>query len=259
MSVGVVELFEELLGAYSVGAVQTESKPAKLYGSELALAIQDGPWQDTRLLHGVAGFYSEIYELNLVLSRTQKLGSEPLTVDQADNLMEELGDIAWYLGLIAQAARLPEWYKATLCDDPGVPTVFDIYQEDFVPAFDREFNFTADGAKDLFCLGASMANVIKARVFYRRQLFKLGDSEYQCEFPLMLAMHLIAILTRLTRLSYKVRKDDTVCLYAVSAADWTRIMARNLDKLRRRFPEAFTEEDANNRDLASEREILRFH
>lgn len=38
--------------------------------------------------------------------------------------------------------------------------------------------------------------------------------------------------------------------------DFEQVMQRNIDKLRARFPEKFTQENALTRDLATEREIL---
>ena len=38
--------------------------------------------------------------------------------------------------------------------------------------------------------------------------------------------------------------------------DWEQILETNIKKLRKRFPDKFTNEDANNRDLDAEREIL---
>jgi hypothetical protein len=44
--------------------------------------------------------------------------------------------------------------------------------------------------------------------------------------------------------------------YTYSNIDPYEAMQKNIDKLKARFPEKFTEELANNRDLVKEREIL---
>lgn len=48
------------------------------------------------------------------------------------------------------------------------------------------------------------------------------------------------------------------CAIALNAleSDFESVMQTNIDKLKARFPEKFTEEKANNRDLDKEREIL---
>ena len=48
------------------------------------------------------------------------------------------------------------------------------------------------------------------------------------------------------------------CAIALNAlgADFESVMQTNIDKLKARYPEKFTEDNANNRDLDTEREIL---
>lgn len=79
------------------------------------------------------------------------------------------------------------------------------------------------------------------------------------EFQDMLKKH-IYYGRELDRVNLKEEIGDVLwyCAIALNAldADFSSVMQTNIDKLKARFPEKFTEEKANNRDLNTERKIL---
>jgi len=79
------------------------------------------------------------------------------------------------------------------------------------------------------------------------------------EFQDMLKKHLY-YGRELDEINLKEEIGDVLwyCAIALNAlgTDFETVMQTNIDKLRARFPEKFTEDNANSRDLDKEREIL---
>lgn len=79
------------------------------------------------------------------------------------------------------------------------------------------------------------------------------------EFQDMLKKHLY-YGRELDEVNLKEEIGDVLwyCAIALNAlkTDFDTVMQTNIDKLKARFPEEFTEENANSRDLEKEREIL---
>jgi len=79
------------------------------------------------------------------------------------------------------------------------------------------------------------------------------------EFQDMLKKHLY-YGRELDEVNLKEEIGDVLwyCAIALNAlgTDFETVMQTNIDKLRARFPEKFTEDNANSRDLDKEREIL---
>lgn len=82
--------------------------------------------------------------------------------------------------------------------------------------------------------GGEIANQIKGHLFYGKNL------------------DLVNLLEELGDLLWFAAELADAC----GEPNFTGIMQKNIDKLKKRYPEKFTEEKAQNRDLTGERKIL---
>jgi len=152
---------------------------------------------------------------------TDELG-ELVAASDMPNVWEELGDLLWYLALAYEALGVRFDFSQELWwgeERNGYETnpYYHISQEAFT----------------LFQFTAGLQGIFKAHVFYGRPL----DKD-------LVELRLSRMVKRVFRLCHVSGKRPEV------------VMELNQKKLRKRFPEKFTEECANVRDLDAERAIL---
>ncbi len=173
---------------------------------------QETPNQLARLLHAGTGLTTEVGELKEGL-RKVTLEGEPLDLV---NIVEEAGDLLWYLALGFSAFGRP------------MPTS-NFYPRDAthsVQALDR-------CADSLVCSTGRFMDYLKKRLIYGKPIdaAKATDTLIYTHYTVD---HLLAIT------------GHTV----------EQAMEKNINKLLVRFPDRFTEERALNRDLDAERRAL---
>ena len=253
MSDITLQLFEHLIVDYRPDAIKTESPAERVWGSgSMIVSGSQENWRGCRMMHAMLGFLSEIPELEATMNLVRT------TPAHLENRLEELGDMMWYLALLADAAQLHTWYKASALEADHIPNLLR-FCTDHIWANTPLGHQTPDVAKDLYRYGASLADVIKARVFYKRDLFKWPTPQLLRPFEVIVAGHILAILNRLVYSSIRVisdAKDGAVLIYFNEFPLWAALMATNIEKLKTRYPEAFSEDRANNRDLAAEQKVL---
>lgn len=172
--------------------------------------------RNIRLIHASAGITSEISEL-IVL--TEDLGT---FVDRV-NLMEECGDILWYIGIAADTLGKTE----EICKKSEFVAKIVKHDDDLI---DCLFN----ASSHLSRLSGQLADlVIKKAVFYGKTV---DDGK---------------IIDLLSRIHDQVE-------YTLHEAGYTIEQARerNIAKLKARYGEKFTEAAALERNLELERKVL---
>jgi len=196
---------------YIEGALRTEShrNPITKEVEDLGLS--------GRLAHVIIGISTEVNEVNFAIMKKLKLQDiqclQNVTRREIDvvNLMEEIGDIKWYLAIASDI--LPDFTIK-------------------VSAFDRSIELR----ELLFTLNehaGKMLDLMKKTMFYGKPL-DIKD-----------------IINSLNHID--VTCDLIVQHFGKSPKD---VLATNLAKLSARYPEKFTDFDADNRDLKKERTIL---
>jgi len=172
------------LAEYIKEAVKTEStlNPLTKEVNERGLS--------SRTLHGVLGIQTELMELELAFRNMD-----------AVNTVEEIGDVLWYLAILADEYDIREFDKEITVDDTAALN--------------------------------DILDMVKKTLFYGKKL----DKELMVNF----------IKTNLN-------------LFAEMCGDLgvtvELAMKTNINKLAIRYPDKFKEEDAENRDLEAERELL---
>lgn len=145
-------------------------------------------------------------------------GFVPDKIDKV-NLEEELGDICWYIANISNALE---------------------YDANWALPQTKVDQTTDEGVENFFLKSIKMSvisgnimDAFKRKIYYNVELDKNA---------------LIENLNKLIKLVYGMAENLKV--------DVSRIQQKNVDKLRQRFGEKFSEHAASNRNLDAEREIL---
>lgn len=173
-----------------------------------------------RLLHASAGLTSEITELFELSGDVQPMGQ----LDRV-NLIEELGDLTWYIGIACDTLDCTDEVTHASTLDHMVKTVQ--YDDDLAS---RVHNVSAY----LASLAGTFADlVIKKTVFYGKKVNK--DD-------------LVSLLANMHD------TIDILCREAGFSVEYAR--ERNIAKLKARYGEKFTEAAALERNLETERQIL---
>jgi NTP pyrophosphatase (non-canonical NTP hydrolase) len=177
-----------------------------------------GEIKNVRLIHACAGIPSELAEVIEVNRRFESTGS----IDRV-NLMEEISDILWYLGIASDAIGQVDFVSGR---SPFaaivVPSDFDL--SDHITIFVNEIATEA---------GELVDKVVKKSIFYGKVVE--DDS---------IAQHL--------------RTIHQWCVSLLEDTGYTVEHAReiNIAKLKKRYGEKFTEAAALDRNLDAERKIL---
>lgn len=88
---------------YKLDIQSATAKFSKEYVEELEDSTQDKIDIDPRLLHGVIGIATEGGELIQSLIESNALGTSTKGVPDRTNILEELGDVAWYMSIVIDA------------------------------------------------------------------------------------------------------------------------------------------------------------
>ncbi len=169
-----------------------------------------------RLFHGIEGLNTEVVE---ILEAYDKADEENTKIDVV-NLSEEVGDLFWYLAIMANVLGLEK----------------EIQEMDDDKVF-KEINIDIAPLK-LSILSGQMLDMTKKTMFYHK------------DFD----------IDKLKGLYFKMYSQTVNYLDNLGKRDsWiTRENTReiNIEKLLVRFPDKFTDVDAEIRDLVKERKIL---
>jgi len=173
---------------------------------------------DKRILHGVIGCCTEAGEL-LEAIRPNMFYEGYL--DRV-NLKEEVGDMLWYIGVILNACKL------TFEDVMDKNTTLQVN-----PLQQTPNTVIYHGVIGCCILSGDMLDIVKKSLFYSREL-SISDIKHK----------LISILWNL-RIILEINQ-------------WTleEVMELNIAKLRKRYPEQFRDDLAENRNLKAERDVL---
>lgn len=174
--------------------------------------------KNIRLLHACAGISSELAEIIDIQENCN--GETP--IDRV-NLMEELGDILWYVGIASDALNA----TSDVAGENFIEGVFHTYDEDLVNEI-RNFCLTVGAIS-----GELVDKAVKKSIFYGK---KVDDQD---------------LIDYLRWIHQNVK-------YLLENAGYTLETARvrNIEKLRARYGEKFTEAAANERNLEVERAVL---
>ena len=173
---------------------------------------------DTRLLHGVIGCCTEAAEL-LEAIRPNMFYEECL--DKV-NLKEEVGDMLWYIGVILDACELK---FEDIMDKNTILQVNPFQQTPNTVIY--------HGVIGCCILSGDMLDIVKKSLFYSREL-SISDIKH-----------------RLISIMWNIR-------VILEINQWTleEVMELNIAKLRKRYPEQFRDDLAENRNLKAERDVL---
>ena len=173
---------------------------------------------DTRILHGVIGCCTEAGELLEAIKPSMFYSG---FLDKV-NLKEEVGDILWYIGVTLNACQL------TFEDIMDKNTTLSVN-----PLQQTPNTVIYHGVIGCCIESGNMLDIVKKSLFYSREL-PFIDIKYK----------LISIVWNI-RIILEINQ-------------WTleEVMELNIAKLRKRYPEQFKDELAENRDLQGERKIL---
>jgi len=159
--------------------------------------------------------------LSSELAEAQELVEKP-TID-AVNLKEEMGDLFWYMGIIVDELKLnPE--EVFMFNDTGATVTFTVHEQ--------RANLQAQINGMVKSVGV-LVDLLKKSVMYGKELNEAGVKE------------------KLQALDYYI--NQALRLFGQTSAGSRE---RNIEKLRARYGEKFTEAAALERNLAAEREIL---
>lgn len=197
---------------YVKNVLVTESKDFTAITQRMSVA------KNIRLTHACAGISSELAELIELADSSHK------TLDRV-NLLEEIGDILWYVGIATDALDKVE--EA----DPGPTIIFNLPRMDSdSDLIDAILNFTKNVGR---ISGELVDKVVKKTVFYGKTV----DENDIIEHLLHINMNIV-ILLELAGFTIEQARE------------------RNIAKLKARYGSKFTEAAALDRDLEKERAIL---
>lgn len=174
--------------------------------------------KNIRLIHASAGIISEVSEL-FQLSNKYIKG----TVLDRTNLMEECGDILWYVGIACDALDSTE----------AVTGGFDYNV--------REIKYDDDLSNSIYSTAAKLAEL--AGEFQDLAIKKF------CFYGKTFNAEPLADLLKIVHMNVE-------CLLLESGSSVEQARERNIAKLKARYGEKFTEAAALERNLETERKIL---
>lgn len=173
---------------------------------------------DKRVLHGVIGCCTESGEL------LEAINDSLFHAGTLDffNLKEELGDMLWYIAVILDALKV----KFEVITTENRIMVINPLQQ-------SPNSVIAHCIVGCSISSNEMLDLMKKSLFYGRD---------------------VTVLDLVDRLKIVMWNINVI----IATCGWTleQIMTLNIHKLKKRYPEQFTNEKANNRDLEGERDIL---
>lgn len=180
---------------------------------------------DVDIFHGIFGLLTEAVEILNPLKAAMYYRREPDYI----NLAEELGDACWYLALICSRdpLLLDEWQKQHGSFD-GLDAVLNTHS--------------------VFEAAASLVTLTSRACENLEQALFLRDEE----------LFMATYRERYQRLLYNLPRvlEYLAHLFNIPMG---RIFESNIAKLRKRYPDSFSNECANFRRLTEEREVLNQH
>lgn len=232
---------------YTPLAVRTEGAPIALLSTWLSqhaerqLGVESTPVDSTRLLHGLMGFGSEIFELEF----ETELNSESFH----NSVGEEIGDHCWYLAVAREAvhddgSRITSFYEDDMPDcirqlqlvELPSPGEVDCIVDGLNPEYKRTPIWDYHVRELRRQIGLAFEHG-KALIFYNRLMTK-KESEYGYSAPVPTVLHTI------------FDNIDTVLELIATrfgAFDIEVVREKNIEKLAKRYPEKFTADLANAR------------
>lgn len=200
---------------------------------------------DLNLIHAELGLITELGELNDIVKKHVFYGKSLDTI----NMVEELGDIMWYLAIVVRFVQ-DQYIQIKYVNNPEMFI--------FSQFFDFELINDKNG-RDISFNGRENDYIDLMQV----QQF-ISDEKLNCLLKIYnhFTLNLIYLLNcnekNLTELLTAVNNLLNVTLFFARCLDTTfeNILNININKLKVRFPEKFTNELALNRNLEAERNIL---
>lgn len=207
---------------YQKQALRTEHTPEFLVA----------PVATRRMMHGVMGISTEVGELCETI--TKGLGGDDgsFCIDDRVGLVEEVGDVLWYMAITADALETP--FSRFFHTNPVALRT----ERHLIDTHRREGTSPVEGPLPDFCLLMSsdagfLQDVMKRHLIYGAPL--------DAGRALSVLQHLASVICVFSE-SFGLSMD-----YATD---------RNIAKLRARFPEKYTTERVLSRDLDAERKAL---
>jgi hypothetical protein len=195
---------------YVEAAVKTEHRNAR---ETKRLKVRFSDRMNMRLIHAVLGLSSELSEVQ-----------EAVDADKIDttNLMEEVGDLYWYMAILADEFSSAE---VVFVNNDSSP-IRTARPSDARALLQQNVNYMVRNA-------GSLADLVKKTVMYGKDL------------------DVSMLLTYLRGLDYNI--NQALRIYGMTAQ---AARESNLNKLSARYEKGFTEKAALNRDLKTERSVL---
>ena len=159
---------------------------------------------EMRMFHGIVGFASEQAELQAAIAKNDRV-----------NTLEEVGDMFWYIAILADAYDAVELVSVTL--------------ESYNPCQLTRPEFTRNEIAVTF---SSLANQIKRNVFYGLDNRKM-------------------INDRIVRLAFRLSDMTAFCKCSIPD-----LLNSNINKLKIRYPEKWSQNKCLNRNVNSESKAL---
>jgi|11_taG_2_1085331.scaffolds.fasta_scaffold00158_44 NTP pyrophosphatase (non-canonical NTP hydrolase) len=181
-----------------------------------SIAERLGTQDNVNKLHALLGIITEIQELE-----------DAINNNDLPNIKEEIGDIFWFLSLLGYSDKIEK-------------------QGEF---FNSYFDYWMSYTQDLEWKGISPEHSIKR--LYRIVIILLDKFKSQIIYNKYddnaLCLGDIGIVDSIAELQYLLK------YYNFNIEE---VLQTNIDKLKTRFPDKFTEDKAQNRDLQKERGVL---
>lgn len=201
---------------YLIESERTEYTPSFVYAGIGTDQSSAETLRLSQLMHAAMGMVTEAGEFIEALYDPEKI--------DVTNLIEETGDVLWYVALACRAL-------GTSFEELGRRLAI----EDTIDPFKGDAPFTVHMRAGLgfVTTAAEFIDVLKKLTIYSKPI----NTE-----------KLIDLLSRVMWCALVVCVELDVSI--------EHVMDRNIEKLRKRYPEKFTSENAINRNLEAEREAL---
>lgn len=209
-------------------ALQTECSNMNVF--ERLLEKPSTTIQSLRLIHSALGIETELQEIAQSTDQT--------------NLAEEFGDLFWFIALGFTALKADMYVvidEKSYMTHPSKPSTAMLLEE-YNPSL-----------PNIMKLGGEFANQVKALIFYNRQKVKVGPDSAGNFANVDILEYLQGVLRRL---AVNVAAFIGYNKFLESRFTLEDVLTKNIDKLRARYPERYSDEKANTRDLDAERAVI---
>jgi len=246
------------LSDYVKNAVRTESLipdfvsiPARwetLVGAISLRSFEDSSILNSRVVHAALGINTEVGEYLDALKKHIFYG-RPL--DEV-NLKEELGDMMWYMAILCDVSQSNLFARGQEIDfEEVVAKAKHPFEVDEPRSYTIHLKraIEAEGVPD-----SDPAHSIKLSNLLYVGGWLAGHASVLLELSLGFSQRIAPIKREFERIVCGVN-----FVFGVLETSWELEAQRNIDKLKDRYPDAFTVKDALERDLGSERLVLESH